>query len=115
MQTITISPRNGEVSEKKGSGTPGDEFSGVMEGLLAAGVAAWRENVLGCTQGGVYFQSAEGQNVNSGLNGHYVTRRGCRWGIAHEKSPGSGLHCVAYVYPLAAKLRPHGCGGHIVT
>jgi hypothetical protein len=81
MQTITISPRNGEVSEKKGSGTPGDEFSGVMEGLLAAGVAAWRENVLGCTQGGVYFQSAEGQNVNSGL-------RYCL-GIMCHKSGGS--------------------------
>jgi hypothetical protein len=35
--------RNGEVSEKTGSGSPGDEFSEVMEGLLAAGVGALKE------------------------------------------------------------------------
>lgn len=37
-----------------------------MEGLLAAGVAAWRENGFGCSQVRVYFQPLEGQNVNSG-------------------------------------------------
>ena len=68
MKTITISPRNGEVSEKTGSGSPGDEFSEFMEGLLAARVAAWRKNRLACTHVSVYFQPPGGQKTNSGLD-----------------------------------------------
>ncbi len=65
-KTILLSPRNGVVSEKMGSGNLGGEFSGVMEGLLAAGVTAGRKNELASAQGGVYFQLPEGQNVYSG-------------------------------------------------
>jgi hypothetical protein len=49
-----------------GSGSPGDEFSGATEGLLAARMIAWRKNVLVYTRVGVYFQPLEGQNINSG-------------------------------------------------
>jgi hypothetical protein len=68
MKTIPISPRNGEVSQETVSGSPGKEFSGVREGLLAAGVTAWRNNVFASTQVGVYFRSPEGQIVDSGWN-----------------------------------------------
>ena len=37
-----------------------------MEGLVAAGVTAWRNNGLDRSQMSVYFQAPEGQNVNSG-------------------------------------------------
>jgi hypothetical protein len=47
--TIWISPRNEEVSERTGSGCPGDEFPGVMERLLAAGVTVWRKHMLNFT------------------------------------------------------------------
>lgn len=45
---------------------PGDEFPAIREGLLASRVAAWRKNVLVCTQVGVLFQPGKDQNVNSG-------------------------------------------------
>lgn len=56
------------MSEKAASGSPGDDFSGLTEGLWAVDVTAGRNHVLACTQVDVYFQLPEGQNVNSGLN-----------------------------------------------
>jgi hypothetical protein len=66
MKTITISSRNGVVSEKTASGCPGEEFLGAMEGVLAAGGTVWKKPVLGCTQMGVSFQSTGDQKGNPG-------------------------------------------------
>ncbi len=66
MKTITISSRSRQIFEKTGSGGPGDEFLGIMEGLLTASVTALRKNMLVFTQVGVYFQFPEGQIANSG-------------------------------------------------
>lgn len=65
-KTITVYPRNEEYLKKKGGRKPS---FGVLIGLgevLAAGVAAWTENVFACTQVGVHLQSLKGQIVNSG-------------------------------------------------
>lgn len=53
MKMITISPRNGEVSGRAGSGSPGDEFLELRGVVVEAGVATCRGNVLACTQVGV--------------------------------------------------------------
>lgn len=53
MKMITISPRNGEVSERAGSGSPGDEFLELWGVVVAAGVAACGGTVFACTQVGV--------------------------------------------------------------
>ena len=67
---IPISHRNGEVSEKAGSGCPGDEFLGLVKGWLGAGGTLWEKNRarrarLGQTD--VYLQPPEGYKTNSGL------------------------------------------------
>lgn len=51
---------------KTASGRPGEGFSGITEGLLTAGVSAWRKNVPASPQVGVYFQSPEGYLLDSG-------------------------------------------------
>ena len=66
---IPISHRNGEVSEKAGSGCPGDEFLGLVKGWLGAGGTLWEKNRarrarLGQTD--VYLQPPEGYKTNSG-------------------------------------------------
>ena len=43
-KTIPISPRNGEVSEKAGSGSRGDRFSGLGKGWLGASETLWEKN-----------------------------------------------------------------------
>ena len=68
---IPISHRNGEVSEKAGSGCPGDEFLGLVKGWLGAGGTLWENNRarrarLGQTD--VYLQPPEGYKTHSGFN-----------------------------------------------
>ncbi len=43
-ETIPISPRNGEVSEKAGSGSQGDGFLGPGKAWLGAGGTLWEKN-----------------------------------------------------------------------
>lgn len=63
MKTITISTRNGELSEKPGHGSPGDEVGSGYDHLEKN---VLEKNVLAYTQIGVYFQSLQDQNDNSG-------------------------------------------------
>ena len=58
MKSITISPRNGKGSEKTGSGSPGDGFSGAIEGLLAAGGIVWRDKLTRLHPSGCIFSGA---------------------------------------------------------
>jgi hypothetical protein len=58
---------------KIGSGSPGEGFSAITEGLLTAGVSAWTKNVSASTRVGVYFQSPEGNLLDSGHS--YSTAR----------------------------------------
>ena len=50
-KTIPISPRNGEVSEKAGSGCPGDGFSGLVKGWLGVGGTLGEKNRAGGLDG----------------------------------------------------------------
>ena len=69
---IPISARKGEVSEKAGSGSRDDRFSGPGKGWLGAGGTLWEKKPCpeGSTGGnrGVYSQPPEGQKTNSGLD-----------------------------------------------
>ena len=65
MKAITISSRNGDVSEKQLLYDPETSAQGLGRGFGQPVYPPGDKTVLGCTQVGVYFQSPEGQKENS--------------------------------------------------
>ena len=102
---IPISHRNGEVSEKAGSGCPGDEFLGLVKGWLGAGGTLWEKNRarrarLGQTD--VYLQPPEGYKTNSGFHS-----------ITIQPSASDGLFCHKTSTERTSKQRSWNPTGQI--
>jgi len=69
VKTIPLSPCNGELSEKAGSGCSGDGFSGPGKGRLGAGGTIW-EKIL-CSEGSTGGKRVYIKEPSAGQKTHF--------------------------------------------